>query len=117
MNRREFIGWVSVGSLASSLPVVIAACSSETKSQSTTTPVRADGFQVVGTVADLDKNGQLLNDNTAGKVLAIKDPRIIPRSLPSTPLAPTKVVLWNGNKTKMLLSVLVMVLSLLAMAK
>jgi cytochrome b6-f complex iron-sulfur subunit len=100
MNRREFIGWVGVGSLASSLPVVIAACSSETKSQSTTAPVRADGFQVVGTVADLDKNGQLLNDNTAGKVLAIKDPSNNTKVIAVNPTCTHKgcVVEWKQNQ-------------------
>ncbi len=74
MNRREFIGWVGVGSLASSLPVVIAACS-QTTSQQSTTPSRPDGFQTVGTVAELNKNGQILNEKTAaGKVLVIEDP-------------------------------------------
>lgn len=74
MNRREFIGWVGIGSLASSLPVVIAACSSQTKSQQSTPPPRADGFQEVGAVTELDKNGQILNEAAAGKVLIIRDP-------------------------------------------
>ncbi|PMB39969.1 cytochrome B6 [Fischerella thermalis CCMEE 5205] len=102
MNRREFIGWVGVGSLASSLPVVIAACSSETKSQVTTTPPRADGFQVVGTVADLEKNGQLLNGETAaGKVLIVKDPSNTSQIIAVNPTCTHKgcVVGWNQDQS------------------
>jgi len=77
MNRREFLGWVGVGSLASSLPIAIAACSPtkvENNPTSSSSP-KADGFQSVGTVAELDKNGQLLNKQFAGSsVLVIRDP-------------------------------------------
>jgi cytochrome b6-f complex iron-sulfur subunit len=102
MNRREFISWVGVGSLASSLPLVIAACSSETKSQSTTTPPRADGFQVVGKVADLDKNGQLFNEETtAGKVLVIKDPSNTSKIIAVNPTCSHKgcIVGWNQDQS------------------
>ncbi|MCP6760531.1 MAG: ubiquinol-cytochrome c reductase iron-sulfur subunit [Fischerella sp. CENA71] len=101
MNRREFIGWVGVGSLASSLPVVIAACSSQTKSESTTNPVRADGFQVVGKVTDLDKNGQLLNEEIAvGKVLVIKDSANTSNLIAVNPTCTHKgcIVGWNKGQ-------------------
>ncbi|GAB1543317.1 hypothetical protein NUACC21_59910 [Scytonema sp. NUACC21] len=75
MNRREFIGCVSVGTIASSLPGVLTACSSSQQSQVPATPPRADGFQPVGTVVDLDKTGQILNEKfVAGKVLVVRDP-------------------------------------------
>lgn len=86
MDRRTFISWVGLGWVASCLPVALAACtssdtgSSGTSSGSTASPspapsARADGFQPVGTVADLDKNGTLaLKDFAGGEVLVIRDP-------------------------------------------
>ncbi|MHC5727914.1 MAG: QcrA and Rieske domain-containing protein [Nostoc sp.] len=66
MKRRDFINWVGLGWIASSLPVAIAACSS-----GTTTPASGD-WQTVGTSAELDKTGQLLAKNSpAGPVLVI----------------------------------------------
>ncbi|WP_375480408.1 ubiquinol-cytochrome c reductase iron-sulfur subunit [uncultured Nostoc sp.] len=65
MKRRDFINWVGLGWIASSLPVAIAACSSQT------TPASKD-WQTVGTSADLDKTGQLLAKNSpAGPVLVV----------------------------------------------
>lgn len=64
MKRRDFINWVGVGLIASSLPVAIAAC---TPAQTASTD-----WQVVGKVADLDKSGQLLNENSPiGPVLVV----------------------------------------------
>lgn len=87
MDRRAFLGWVGVGWLASSLPVAIAACSSNnTNTQAKTnnsptgeTPItsspRSDGFVVVGTVADLTQKGQVLNKRSAvGPVLVVRNP-------------------------------------------
>ena len=83
MDRRTFLGWVGVGWVASSLPVAIAACSSnsvknnispETATAANATP-RTDGFQTVGTVAELDQKGQILNKRLTGKpVLVIRNP-------------------------------------------
>ncbi|MCC5597810.1 ubiquinol-cytochrome c reductase iron-sulfur subunit [Nostoc favosum] len=65
MKRRDFMNWVGLGGIASSLPVAIAACSSQT------TPVSRD-WQTVGTSAELDKTGQLLAKNSpAGPVLVV----------------------------------------------
>jgi cytochrome b6-f complex iron-sulfur subunit len=65
MKRRDFINWVGLGWIASSLPVAIAACSSQT------TPASRD-WQTVGTSAELDKTGQLLaKDSPAGPVLVV----------------------------------------------
>lgn len=95
MERRKFLGWVGVGVLASSLPVVIAACNSSTEDepvaeeqptdgkatneQSTTESspeidrsVREDGFQAFGTVEELDKKGSIV-DKEAG-VLLVRNP-------------------------------------------
>jgi cytochrome b6-f complex iron-sulfur subunit len=83
MNRREFLTWVGIGGIASSLPVAIAACSpqnpppaSQTKQPASPiiTP-RSDGFQSVGTVADLDSKGQILNPGfSAGSLLVLRNP-------------------------------------------
>ena len=84
MNRREFLGWVSVGAIASSLPVAIATClpnsnnSAKAETPATNTSVtiaQASSFQAVGTVAALDKDGQILNKKSpVGSVLVIRNP-------------------------------------------
>ncbi|HIK28297.1 MAG: ubiquinol-cytochrome c reductase iron-sulfur subunit [Oscillatoriaceae bacterium SKW80] len=92
MNRREFLSWVGVGTLASSLPVAIAACSpdaNQAPSAQSNPPANsapppppaevasaaAKQFQVVGTVAELDKKGQILNKKLAiGPVLVVRNP-------------------------------------------
>ncbi|OUL31962.1 ubiquinol-cytochrome c reductase iron-sulfur subunit [Nostoc sp. 106C] len=69
MKRRDFIHWVGLGWLASSLPVVIAACSSQTKASTNST---SEDWQTVGNLAELDKTGQLLTENSpVGPVLII----------------------------------------------
>lgn len=76
MNRREFLMWVGIGGVASYLPVALAACSPKsTESKSTTSSANADGFQPIGTLAELDQKGQILNkDFSKGTVLVIRDP-------------------------------------------
>ncbi len=65
MKRRDFINWVGLGLIGSSLPVAIAACSSQTTSTS-------GDWQTVGTSAELDKTGQLLAKNSSvGPVLVV----------------------------------------------
>jgi len=70
MKRRDFINWVGLGWIASSLPVAIAACSSQTTAQKS---VAASGeWQTVGTKAELDKAGQLLAEKSPlGPVLVV----------------------------------------------
>jgi len=66
MKRRDFINWVGLGWIASSLPVAIAACSSQ---PSTST---SDNWQRVGTVKELDQTGQLLVKNSpVGNLLVV----------------------------------------------
>ena len=83
MDRREFLTWMGVGGMASYLPVALVACSPKTnksespsnKSESPSNSVTADGFQPVGKVADLDKNGQILNKEfPGGAVLVVRNP-------------------------------------------
>jgi cytochrome b6-f complex iron-sulfur subunit len=69
MNRREFINLVGIAGIATSLPIAIAACSSD---NTTTTSNGPKDWQKIGTVTDLDKTGQLLNEKSpVGKVLVI----------------------------------------------
>jgi cytochrome b6-f complex iron-sulfur subunit len=79
MDRRTFLSWVSLGALASSLPVAIAACSSE-KADTGTSPSpeaasRPDGFTSVGSLKDLEQAG-FIQDKTfaAGPLLVVQDP-------------------------------------------
>ncbi|MBW4616695.1 MAG: ubiquinol-cytochrome c reductase iron-sulfur subunit [Desmonostoc vinosum HA7617-LM4] len=69
MKRRDFIYWVGLGWLASSLPVAIAACSSQTTAPKSSA---SGGWQTVGTSAELDQTGQLLAKNSpVGPVLVV----------------------------------------------
>ncbi len=87
IKRRSFLTYFSIGWLASCFPVVLAACAPKSDSQVSTaqteTPVAddkvmakpvakktADGFTVVGTVAQLDKAGRLQTKGLA----VVKDP-------------------------------------------
>jgi cytochrome b6-f complex iron-sulfur subunit len=76
MNRREFLMWVGVGGVASSLPIAIAACSpQDKKSESPATPKRLDGFQPIGTVTELNQKGLILKKEFAsGALLVVSDP-------------------------------------------
>ena len=72
MSRRAFLTWVGVGGLASSLPVALAACSSDTEQ---TEAAATKEFQSVGSVAELDKTGFLLNKKSpVGSVLVVRTP-------------------------------------------
>ncbi|KKJ00761.1 ubiquinol-cytochrome c reductase iron-sulfur subunit [Prochlorothrix hollandica] len=101
MKRREFINWVGVGTLATSLPVILAACSSppsETSADPQTGVGKAidaaqgaadtletgGGFISVGTVAALDAAG----------FLAIQDPA--PVIVIRNPADATQVVAFNS---------------------
>jgi cytochrome b6-f complex iron-sulfur subunit len=74
MNRREFVSLVGVSGAISALPVVVSGCRQETATTiESPAAARADGFEVAGTVADLDKTGQLLNEKMAlGKALVVR---------------------------------------------
>ncbi|WP_013324594.1 ubiquinol-cytochrome c reductase iron-sulfur subunit [Gloeothece verrucosa] len=70
MNRREFLGWVGVGWLASSLPIALAACNQ----QSNQGEVSQGTFEPVGTITDLDKQGFLEGKIAGGSVVVVKNP-------------------------------------------
>jgi len=84
MNRREFMTWVGVGSLASSLPVALAACNPGGTDQATpeaepeaaaASPEAAAPAEAIaiGTAADLDAQGSLVVENPE-KVIVVRDP-------------------------------------------
>jgi cytochrome b6-f complex iron-sulfur subunit len=81
MDRRTFLNWVGVGTLASSLPMAIAACTAEKTETTPEKPVdgvakaRPDGFTVVGTLKDLDQTGFIQDKGfVGGPLLVIYDP-------------------------------------------
>ncbi|NJN21166.1 MAG: Rieske (2Fe-2S) protein [Leptolyngbya sp. RL_3_1] len=85
MKRRDFINWVGLGALATSLPVAIAACQSDDATTPADEPAadvpevdaapRADGFGAIGTVAELDAAGSLASKSFQGQqVVVIRDP-------------------------------------------
>jgi len=76
MNRREFLMWVGVGGVASSLPVALVACNPKTeKSESPASPPNADEFQSVGTVTELKQKGQILKKEFAnGGLIVVSNP-------------------------------------------
>ncbi|HBE20284.1 MAG TPA: cytochrome B6 [Cyanobacteria bacterium UBA11149] len=75
MDRREFLTWMGVGGIATYLPVALVACSpKEPKTESPSHPVNSAGFKSVGKVADLDKNGQILDKEfPGGAVLVVRN--------------------------------------------
>lgn len=78
MDRRTFLTWIGIGGLASSIPVVLAACQPKSN-QAEVTPSaspRPDGSVVVGTAADLDAQGFLKSQPTfaPNPVLVVRDP-------------------------------------------
>lgn len=82
MDRREFIGWISIGALANSLPVVLAACSfgkqepqAKQESPKIDSSARKDGFQALGTIQELGEKGFILDKQNAAKpVLVVRNP-------------------------------------------
>ena len=100
MNRRAFLNWVGVGWVASSLPIAIAACSSQTTQADSTS--QKGGFQPVGKTADLDQNGQLLNKQSpVGSVLVVRNPSDN-KLIAVNPTCPHKgcAVAWQGSEKK-----------------
>ena len=84
MDRRSFLSWVGVGFLASSLPVAIAACSTE---ETASTPevsdppppppealAREDGFVALGPTLALETDGSLKGEAGALKVVVAQSP-------------------------------------------
>ena len=76
MDRRTFLGWVGVGTLASSLPAVIVACSNqETSETETSTTPTTNEFVAVGNLEELDISGFIFNKEAAAvPVLVFRNP-------------------------------------------
>ncbi|MBE9115349.1 ubiquinol-cytochrome c reductase iron-sulfur subunit [Lusitaniella coriacea LEGE 07157] len=85
MDRRQFLTWVGVGTLASSLPVVLAACNPQKDTETASTPspdnpeidksVRPDGFQAIGTVEELEQDGKIFDRATSAQpILVVRNP-------------------------------------------
>ncbi|NJR38767.1 MAG: ubiquinol-cytochrome c reductase iron-sulfur subunit [Leptolyngbyaceae cyanobacterium CSU_1_4] len=77
MKRREFVSWVGVSGVITALPATVTACGQQTStSQAPAAPIalRTDGFEVTGTVAELEQKGQLLNEKMLlGKALVVRE--------------------------------------------
>jgi cytochrome b6-f complex iron-sulfur subunit len=73
MKRREFFQWVGLSLLASSLPVAFAALTSEDDTLASSAATKASkDWQKIGSVAQLDKNGQLLVESSPiGAILVV----------------------------------------------
>ncbi|MEY3866675.1 MAG: hypothetical protein RLZZ338_566 [Cyanobacteriota bacterium] len=88
MDRRTFLGWVSLGAIASSLPVAIAACANAKEGSSVASPTTASsvstattegttmaqggGFVVVGSLSQLKKDGKIFKEKSPiGPVLVV----------------------------------------------
>ncbi|HEY9671076.1 MAG TPA: ubiquinol-cytochrome c reductase iron-sulfur subunit [Waterburya sp.] len=82
MNRREFLLWVGVGSLATSLPVAIAACTPQNeKSEAPAAPKRVDGYLSIGTVAELQQKGYILNKDVANAPVLVVSKSANPKTI------------------------------------
>ena len=79
MDRRTFLGWIGVGTLASSLPLVIIACSNSenngtkasTDLEQNATAATTDDFHLMGIASELEINGFLLNEDIEGKPVMV----------------------------------------------
>ena len=79
MDRRTFLGWIGVGTLASSLPLVIIACSDSqnngTKAsadiEQNATVATKDDFYLMGISSELENKGFLLNEDIEGKPVMV----------------------------------------------
>jgi len=102
MKRRKFLTWVSIGGFLSFFPTIIAACSPKnvTSKSNNSQPVSEKEMVTVGTVAQLDQKGFILNKELAsGKVIVIRNPAATDSLLAVNPTCPHEgcTVKWEGN--------------------
>jgi cytochrome b6-f complex iron-sulfur subunit len=105
MQRREFFSWIGLGGLVSALPSAIAACSRQADTLTTQAPLQTDGFRAIGTLLDLDRQGQLLNQQiTEAPVLVLRHPDDPQRLLAVNPRCTHKgcTVAWNPEDKTLL---------------
>jgi cytochrome b6-f complex iron-sulfur subunit len=118
MNRREFMGWVGIGCMATSLPVAIAACADNTSndpgngndltsatspgsgSEPDATAPASGGFNKIATVTELDEAGSVLNLEGYVPVIVVRDPdtNAIAAYDPTCPHQQCKVSWQPGEK-------------------
>jgi len=103
MNRREFLAWVGVGGIASSLPIAIAACYPATPQTSSSRKVaQTNQFRIVGTLAELDQKTQILNQQVANApVLIVRyptDPQRISAVNPTCTHRQQCTVAWQADR-------------------
>lgn len=72
MKRREFTNLMGLGLLASSLPVAIAACQSDSVSEAEEGD--SGGFTTLGSMADLVAKGSLTGDVKGEELIVIQIP-------------------------------------------
>jgi cytochrome b6-f complex iron-sulfur subunit len=104
MNRRDFISYIGIGSAVSALPVVTSSCTPQATDQ-VSHEHRADGFQVVGTLAELEKKQQLLVENLADqKVLIFLDPSVPQKVIALNPTCPHAgcAVTWQQQESSLI---------------
>ncbi len=112
MDRRNFLSWVGVGLLASSLPVAIAACTSDSGQKTeepkaetepaSKPPAREDGFVEVGSLQDLKSQTFIADkDFATGPLLVIQDPQDSAKLIALNSTCPHKQcnVEWKQDKS------------------
>lgn len=72
MNRRTFLNWAGIGLVASYFPIALAACQADSDNSTSATPTTTtEDFISLGTEAELESNGYLLNEQS--KVMVVRD--------------------------------------------
>ncbi len=70
MDRRTFLTWIGVGTLASSIPAVIVACSQDV------TKTTATKFRTVGSITELDAKNVIFDEtDLARPILVFRHPK------------------------------------------
>jgi cytochrome b6-f complex iron-sulfur subunit len=71
LNRRKLLSWFGLGWLVTIMPSYLTGCTEAKNSEVASIP--SNSFKVIGTVAELDKTGNLLSSDK--KVAVIRDPQ------------------------------------------
>jgi cytochrome b6-f complex iron-sulfur subunit len=109
-TRRSFLTYFSLGCFASCFPIALAACTPDRSTSQTTEaddkggkkPLAmkktADGFTIMGTVAELDKTGNLLTKQVA----VLRDPTNPKQVVAINPKCTHKgcIVAWKAEEKK-----------------
>ncbi|MFP4006549.1 MAG: ubiquinol-cytochrome c reductase iron-sulfur subunit [Spirulinaceae cyanobacterium] len=95
MDRRKFLSWMSVGAIASSFPIALAACNGDSQTtteaetpasptveaemaesppETASTDLAEEGFVNVGTVDQLENEGFILDKDAATPFIALRNP-------------------------------------------